>query len=75
MYPEKPDTEGLNPPLTIQYTAEEARTKFPKHNRNELVKDKDGQMKTTSRCNVKMVDGQVNPVNGVELIMKRKSVL
>ena len=75
LYPETPDAEGANPPMTIPYTAAEARINYPKHNRNEMIKDDSDQIKTTSRCNIKMADGQVNPINGFELLMQRKSVL
>ena len=75
LYPEKPDFEGQHPPMTIPYTVEEARTKYPSHNRNELIRDDSEKVRSSSRCNIKMLDGQVSPIYGAELIMQKRSVL
>lgn len=75
LYPELLDTEGVNQPITIPYTAAEARLKYPRGNRSEVIKDEDDRIKSFFRCSIKLDDGQINPINGVELVMQKSPIL
>ena len=60
--------------MSIPCTVEEANTKYPNHNRSELVPSKDGKMQGISSCNIKIADGQLIPVFALEM-MEQKSLL
>lgn len=62
LYPDNPDKEGKQPPMSRPETVEEIRVKFPTMNRSEMVKGKQGGLNRTFKCNVKMADGQVSPL-------------
>lgn len=71
LYPEKPDFEGEHPIMSISYTVEEARVKHTNYNRNEISRDESGKMIASSKCNIKMTDGQVSPIFGLDKLGKR----
>ena len=71
LYPEKPDFEGEHPIMSISYTVEEARATHTNYNRNEISRDESGKMIASSKCNIKMTDGQVSPIFGLDKLGKR----
>ena len=73
LYPENPDFEGEHPIMSISCTVEEAKIKYPNHNRSEVIPQK-GKAMSNSSCNVKMADGQVIPVFALDF-MEHKSLL